>query len=67
MCANCRLENNKLKMEYKIEPGQISQSYGIDLAESIGLPREVITNAKNYAVGLEKFENEITHSQSHKM
>lgn len=42
MCANCHLEKNQLKMEYKIELGQISRSYGIDLAESIGLPREVI-------------------------
>ena len=42
-------------MEYKIEPGQISRSYGIDLAESIGLPREVIDSARKYALGLEKF------------
>lgn len=67
MCATCRLEKNQLKMEYKIEPGQISRSYGIDLADSIGLPREVIDNARKYAVGLEKFEDEVVHSQSRKM
>jgi len=67
MCTNCRLVNNTLKMEYKIELGQISRSYGIDLAESIGLPKDVIESARKYAEGLEKFEDEITHSRPGKM
>lgn len=50
-------------MDYKIEPGQISKSYGIDLAQNIGLPRDVIDKARKFAEGLEKFEEQIVSSQ----
>lgn len=50
-------------MEYRIKPGKISRSYGIDLAESIGLPAEVTQNARKFAEGLEKFEDEVVNSK----
>lgn len=62
MHAQCRLEGGKLLMDYKIEPGQISKSYGIDLAESIGFPKDVVHKARQFAEGLEKFEDEIVSS-----
>lgn len=66
MFADCTLENGKLKMEYRIRPGKISRSYGIDLAESIGLPLEVTQNARKFAEGLEKFEDEVVNSRQRK-
>lgn len=65
MHAQCRLNHTegKLVMDYKILPGQVSKSYGIDLAESIKFPKDVVDKARKFAEGLEKFEDELVSSQ----
>ena len=44
--AHANKENNKMIFSYKMLPGAISKSYGIEVADLAGLPKELISDAK---------------------
>ncbi|KAM3146905.1 hypothetical protein pb186bvf_001059 [Paramecium bursaria] len=57
--VSCVLEQNKLSMQYKLRPGAIERSYGIQIAQMLKFPKEVIQYAVQKALELETFENNL--------
>jgi DNA mismatch repair protein MutS len=52
--AQCIERNGKVVFLHRIVPGGADRSYGIQVAELAGLPKEVITRAKQLLTELEK-------------
>jgi len=50
---------------HKIVPGRANQSYGIEVARLAGLPKEIILNAENILMSLEK-DNELENLKQEK-
>eukprot|EP00178_Gracilaria_changii_P010180 TRINITY_DN29666_c0_g1_i1.p1 TRINITY_DN29666_c0_g1~~TRINITY_DN29666_c0_g1_i1.p1 ORF type:complete len:127 (+),score=13.25 TRINITY_DN29666_c0_g1_i1:187-567(+) len=48
MYTACRVEEDKLMLEYKVEEGQMEKSYGIEVMKMLNYPSHVIEQAENY-------------------
>jgi len=48
MFTTCRVEEDRLMLEYKVEEGKMEKSYGIEVMKMLNFPSHVTTDAENH-------------------
>ena len=56
MFASCKVSDSDMLMEYKIQPGKSTKSYGIELLKSMNFPKRVVFNSQLFNEGFERLE-----------
>ena len=57
--TECKIDEGKLELQYKVRKGKIEKSYGIEVAKMVGFPQVLIEEAENL---LKLYENKGHHN-----
>lgn len=48
MHTSCKITQDKLQMEYKVLPGKMENSFGIEVTKMLNFPEKIIKDAQDY-------------------